>query len=230
LNSFLVKVFKENKVAIIASFAVARAQLLITLIYRFFERHPEYKSRLVIDGPMMKEANKIYKEYAKETNLSHDVYEAIDEVDSIDSLGEWNSLKKKHGPLIIISSSGMITGGRIWRHLKNWQDDKNTLLFLPGFQAEGTAGRSLSEGHREFADSNGELINWRGEILHSEAFSSHADQSELIDWVSDISKETHIFLIHGEEKSKIDFKNKLQELGYKNIVIPTRGLFFSTNT
>ncbi|MFY7993498.1 MAG: MBL fold metallo-hydrolase [Bacteriovoracaceae bacterium] len=223
LHSFLVKIHQEKKVGIVASFAVARAQLLITLIHRFFERHPEYKSRLVIDGPMMKEANKVYKEFAASTNLSEDVFESIDDVDSIDSLGEWDSLKTKNGPLIIISSSGMITGGRIWRHLKNWQNDENALLFLPGYQAEGTAGKRLSEGNREIADSNGERIVWTGEIMHSDAFSSHADQSELLDWVADISKETNIYLLHGEDKSKVDLKNKLKELGHKNIQIPQRG-------
>jgi metallo-beta-lactamase family protein len=226
LHTFLVKIFEEKKVGIIASFAVARAQLLITLIHRFFDRNPQYKSRLVIDGPMMKEANKIYKEFASDTNLSSSVYEAIDEVDSIDSLGEWESLKKKSGPLVIISSSGMVTGGRIWRHLKNWQSDENALLFLPGYQAEGTAGRRLSEGHREIADSNGEAIVWKGEIMHSDAFSSHADQSELLDWVADINKETNIFLLHGEEKSKLALKDKLNELGYKNVTIASRGLEF----
>lgn len=228
LYTFLVKIFEEKKVGIIASFAVARAQLLITLIHRFFDRHPQYKSRLVIDGPMMKEANKIYKEFASDTNLSSSVYEAIDEVDSIDSVGEWESLKKKDGPLIIISSSGMVTGGRIWRHLKNWQSDKNALLFLPGYQAEGTAGRRLSEGYRDIVDGNGEGITWQGEIIHSDAFSSHADQSELLDWVSDLKKETKIFLLHGEEKSKQALKEKLHSLGLKDVTIATRRLEIST--
>ncbi len=227
LHTFLVKIHQEKKVGIVASFAVARAQLLITLIHRFFERHPEYKSRLVIDGPMMKEANKVYKEFSQDTNLSHDVFEAIDEVDSIDSINEWESLKKKDGPLIIISSSGMITGGRIWRHLKNWQTDENALLFLPGFQGQGTAGRMLSEGIRTIADSNGEAITWSGEIMHSDAFSSHADQSELLDWLSGIDKKTKIFLLHGEEKSKEALKNKLQSIGYTDITIARRGEEFS---
>lgn len=223
LHSFLVKIHQEKKVGIVASFAVARAQLLITLIHRFFERHPEYKSRLVIDGPMMKEANKVYKDFASSTNLSQDVFESIDEVDSIDSLGEWDNLKTKTGPLIIITSSGMVTGGRIWRHLKNWQNDENALLFLPGYQAEGTAGKRLSEGYREIADSNGERIVWTGEIMHSEAFSSHADQSELLDWVQDVDKNTEIYLLHGENDSKIILREKLLGNGYKNIIIPTRG-------
>lgn len=222
LHTFLVKIFEGKKVGIIASFAVARAQLLITLIHRFFERHPEYKSRLVIDGPMMKEANKVYKEFASDTNLSSDVFDAIDEVDSIDSISEWESLKKKDGPLIIISSSGMVTGGRIWRHLKNWQNDDNALLFLPGYQGEGTAGRMLAEGIRTIADSNGEAITWSGEIMHSDAFSSHADQSELIDWISDLKKETKIFLIHGEEAAKDALLAKLKSLGFKDVSIARR--------
>jgi metallo-beta-lactamase family protein len=228
LHSFLATVSTQSRVGIIASFAVARAQTLLTLIHEFFEEYPQYKVRVVADSPMMKEANKTYKEFASDTNLSSSVYEAIDEVDSIDSVGEWESLKKKDGPLIIISSSGMVTGGRIWRHLKNWQSDKNALLFLPGYQAEGTAGRRLSEGYRDIVDGNGEGITWQGEIMHSDAFSSHADQSELLDWVSDLKKETKIFLLHGEEKSKQALKEKLHSLGFKEVTIATRRLEIST--
>lgn len=227
LHTVLVKVAKEKKVAIFASFAVARAQMLITMIDRFFDRHPEYKSPVVIDSPMMKEANRVYKEYAEETRLPHSVFEAIDTVESLDSFREWEWLKSKDGPLIIISSSGMVTGGRIWRHLKNWQADKNALLFLPGYQAEGTVGKNLSEGKRMFSDPNGERIEWQGEIVHSDAFSSHADQSELIDWLADLKKDTQIFLIHGESESKKLFKEKLNSLGFLHVAIPQRGEMLS---
>ena len=219
LSTFLKKIKNESRVGIIASFAVARAQLLITLIHQLNIKHPEDKVRLVIDGPMMTEANKIYSEFANDTKKPEELKLALSEVEIIDHAHEWESLRKQKGPLIVITSSGMISGGRIWRYLENWQNDSNACIFLPGYQALGTAGRAMSEGQRVIHDEEGKEIHWSGDVISSEAFSSHADQTELIHWISDIDKDTNIFINHGEASSKIIFKEKLLELGYKNVTI-----------
>lgn len=217
LYSFLVKVSREKRIGIIASFAVARGQLLLTMIDNFFKRHPEEKIRVVMDGPMMKDANAVYQKFLPQ-NFSN-----LSSVEVIDNIGEWHSLRKKTGPLLIISSSGMLAGGRIWRHLKNWQDDPTAVLFLPGFQAPGTAGRALLEGFRDMVAPDKERVLWSGEVITSEAFSSHADQRELLEWVKDLDKDTTIYLLHGEVESKKIFQIKLTEAGFKEVLIPTRG-------
>lgn len=219
LAAFLKKIKKESKVAIIASFAVARAQLLITLINRYYSEHPEDKVRFVIDGPMMAEANKIYKEFAQDTKLPLPLSNALDEVEGIEHPREWNSIRKKEGPLLVVTSSGMVSGGRIWRYLENWQTEPNACLFLPGYQAVGTAGRELSEGKKSIQNEEGQIINWSGEVLSSQAFSSHADQNELIAWLKNVQKNTQIYLNHGEDESKKMFKEKLLELGHTNVTI-----------
>lgn len=219
LINFLKKTKEESRIAIIASFAVARAQLLITLIHKHFLKNPEEKIRFVIDSPMMVDANKVYNEFKEETKLPLELKNALDEVEIIDHEREWKSLQKKDGPLVIIASSGMVTGGRIWRHLENWQDDSSACLFLPGYQAEGTAGRLLLQGERIIHDEKGKKIHWRGKVLSSQAFSSHADQSELLMWTKDIDRKTQIFLNHGEKKSKEVFKEKLKTEGFKNVTI-----------
>lgn len=221
LKNFLNKVKKESKVGIIASFAVARAQLLITLIYNYYLQHPEEKVRLVIDGPMMVEANKIYKEFSKNTKLANDLMTALSEVEIIDQLREWESIRKQEGPLVVITSSGMVSGGRVWRYIQNWQDDSNACLFLPGYQGAGTPGRSLSEGNRIIYDEEGKKIHWRGEVITSDAFSSHADQSELVSWLKNVKPETQIYLLHGENDSKKALKKKLEEIGYKHVDLAT---------
>lgn len=222
LHSFIMTLSRESRVGIVASFAVARAQTLLTLIYDFFIRHPEHKIRVVIDSPMMKEANKVYQQYSHLTLHKESVFAALDEVDSIDYQGEWNSLKNKAGPLLILSSSGMLTGGRINRHLYNWCDDKNAILYLPGYQGVGTPGRSMLEGNRTLQGPKGEVFNWSGEVWTSDAFSSHADQQELIQWVS-AHETSHVFLLHGETNSKKALKDKLNSLGFNKVIIPVRG-------
>jgi metallo-beta-lactamase family protein len=136
---------------------------------------------------------------------------------------EWESLRKKSGPLIILSSSGMLTGGRIKRHLQNWQDDSKAILFLPGYQGEGTPGRAFLEGVRTMNTGEDEVIQWTGEVWGSEAFSSHADQSELLHWVKNVDSSSSIYLLHGEEKSKTDLMKKLVEKGYQSVKIPVQG-------
>lgn len=220
LVHFLKKIKEESRVGIIASFAVARAQLLITLINEHYKNHPEDKVRFVIDGPMMVEANKVYVEFAHQTKMPDELKEALRFVEILQHPREWESLRKKVGPLLILSSSGMVAGGRIWRHLENWQDDDTAILFLPGFQSEGTPGRALSLGRRDIQDEEGKRIKWRGEVLSSSAFSSHADQDELLAWIKDVPKDAKIFLNHGEQESKETFREKLTEMGWKHVRIP----------
>lgn len=214
LYSFLMKISRESRVGIIASFAVARGQLLITLIHEFFKRHPEEKIRVVIDSPMMREANRAYYEFSNLTKMELQIQEAIEKIEVIEHQRQWESLSKKTGPLVIISSSGMMTGGRISRHLMNWQDDERAVLFLPGYQGEGTPGRAFLNGDRVL-ESDHKRIVWKGEVIGSEAFSSHADQSELLTWIDELPNATPVYLIHGEESSKKALAEKLKKKGLK---------------
>lgn len=225
LHSFLMTITRESRVGIIASFAVARGQLLLYLMNDFFERHPDDRVRIVVDSPMMVEANKVYKEYAHLTKSRLELAASLKGVDSIDFKNEWDSLKKKNGPLIILSSSGMVSGGRIFRALQNWCEDESAILFLPGFQGEGTQGRSLSEGNRVITSTTGSFT-WKGEIWPSEAFSSHADQGELLTWSTTNNSKAQVFLIHGEANSKKSLKAKLEDHGISNVTIPQRGQSF----
>lgn len=215
LDAFIRKVKTESKVGIIASFAVARAQNLISLIYENFEKFPGNKIRLVIDGPMMNDANTVYREYSHLTLTPEVLSKNLANLEVIEHTREWESLKKLQGPLLIITSSGMVTGGRIWRHLENWQDDPNAVLFLPGYQGAGTPGKALASGERKVKSEEGLVIHWSGEVVKSEAFSSHADQSELIQWLGTHAKKATIYLNHGEHISKVALQKKLNALGYE---------------
>lgn len=221
LYTFLMKISRESRVGIIASFAVARGQLLITTINEFFKRHPEDKIRVVFDSPMMADANEIYKSFADLTKIPEALKDSMTSIESIEFEGQWESLRKKSGPLLIISSSGMVTGGRIGRHLQNWHDDERAVLFLPGYQGEGTPGRALLLGERSLKGPGDSTFQWKGEVIGSDAFSSHADQKELLLWTEHLTPGTNIYLIHGEEHSKIELSNLLRARGM-NVKIPFR--------
>ena len=121
---------------------------------------------------------------------------------------------------IIISASGMCEAGRIRHHLKhNLWDARASVIFV-GYQAEGTLGRLLVEGAKEVT-LFGENIKVNAEIYNLEGFSGHADRDGLLEWLSGFEKEPkQIFLVHGEEGSKMDFAKTVEEkLGYQPIVV-----------
>ncbi len=211
LASFLIRIGREKRVGIIASFAVARAQTLLSLIYEFFQRHPEEKFRVVMDSPMMKEANGIYQKFSSLTQRPESLYESLSEIEIIEHERQWLSIRKKEGPLLVVSSSGMLTGGRILNYLSNWKDDPRAILFLPGYQAEGTPGRALLSGERDLPISPEETIHWQGEVIGSEAFSSHADHDELLSWATEKNADAKVFLLHGDMKAKEELKTALTE-------------------
>jgi metallo-beta-lactamase family protein len=75
-------------------------------------------------------------------------------------------------------------------------------------------------GHRDIQDEEGKKIKWRGEVLSSSAFSSHADQNELLSWIKNVPKEASIYLNHGELEAKEAFREKLTSLGWKHVKVP----------
>lgn len=217
-HSFLVDISRNKKIGLIASFAIARGQLLLSVISEFFERHPEDSFPVYVDSPMMLEACKIYSIHAQETKKSTELVDAMKKFEHLEHARQWDSVKKKSGPLLILSSSGMMTGGRVLRHFINLHERKDTILYLPGYQGEGTLGKRLLEGERT-VNVNDTQITWNGEVLGSSSFSSHADQGELLKWAAQNNK---ICLIHGEEQAKKKLQAEMEIAG-KSVKIPARG-------
>jgi metallo-beta-lactamase family protein len=130
-------------------------------------------------------------------------------------------------PCIIISSSGMVQGGRIEHHVKaNIQNPYATILMI-GFAAEGTLGHQLLHGDKtlEIGDKKFAIL---ANIRSIDIFSGHGDQNDLLDFMKAQNPDTlkQTFLIHGEESSMRDFKALLEQHQYKNVTIPAKGETF----
>ncbi len=140
----------------------------------------------------------------------------------ISDVEESKKLNYHQGPCIIISASGMCEFGRILHHLKNnIEDHKNTVLIV-GYQASHTLGRKLQEGQK-VVNIFRESYNVRADIYTIDAFSAHADRSDLLDYVSRVEGVKKIFLVHGEKDQGFKFKDVLLESGYKNVEMPAPG-------
>ena len=214
---------KRKGSVIIPAFAVGRTQELIYELNMFYEHHPEYRDFLedlnvYIDSPMATTATEVFRKNAqvfdeetKELILSGDNPLDFTNLIFTRSTAESQALNMNRVPKIIISASGMCEAGRIRHHLKhNLWDPKNSIVFV-GYQAEGTLGRALIDGVKE-VKLFGETVIVAAEIHNLEGFSGHADQNGLLDWLGGFQKiPKQIFLVHGEEQSKVDFAKAAQE-------------------
>ena len=232
LIKITLKTIKRGGSVIIPSFAVGRTQELIYQFNMFYEHHPEYADTLgkvyvYIDSPMATTATEVFKKNAQvfddETKayiMSGDHPLDFPNLRFTRNTADSQMLNQDKTSKIIISASGMCEAGRIRHHLKhNLWDSRNSIVFV-GYQAEGTLGRMLVEGAKEVR-LFGEPIMVGAEIYNLEGFSGHADQKGLLDWLGGFQKEPkHIFLVHGETQSKIDFAAKVKEVfGYEPIVV-----------
>ena len=232
LIAITLKTVKRGGSVIIPSFAVGRTQELIYQFNMFYEHHPEYadvlgKVNVYIDSPMATTATEVFKKNAQvfdeETKayiLSGDHPLDFPNLKFTRNTADSQMLNTDKSAKIIISASGMCEAGRIRHHLKhNLWDSRNSIVFV-GYQAEGTLGKLLVSGAKE-VKLFGEPVMVGAEIYNLEGFSGHADQKGLLDWLGGFQKEPkHIFLVHGETQSKIDFAAKVNEVfGYDPIVV-----------
>jgi metallo-beta-lactamase family protein len=127
------------------------------------------------------------------------------------SAKESKTLNQVKGPAIIISASGMATGGRILHHLKHrLPDPKNTVLFV-GYQSEGTRGRRILDGEKQIR-IHGQFFDVKAELVTVSGFSAHADWTELLKWMDGFTAPpAQTLLVHGEEKALEAMRVRLTE-------------------
>ncbi len=233
LVDIVVKTVKRGGNVVIPAFAVGRTQELIFEFHRFYaESSPEYRSVLdkvfvYVDSPMASNATEVFRnnaqvfdEETKDYILHGDNPLEFRNLRFTKSTQESQQLNFDSTPKIIISASGMCEAGRIRHHLKhNLWDARNSIVFV-GYQGEGTLGRALIEGLKDVT-LFGEEVHVQAEIYNLEGFSGHADQNTLFAWISAFQQRPkQLFLVHGEEQSKLDFAALIKEkLGYEAIPV-----------
>ena len=223
----------EKGCLIIPSFAVGRTQEIIYSIRKLENEGKIPAIPVHVDSPMAINATNIYcahpEEHDFDMQLLKDaklcplcskksyIHRTAEESKAINDLS---------GPLIIISASGMATGGRVLHHLKRRLPDPKTTVLFVGFQAEGTRGSTLQSGKPE-VKMLGEIIPVRADVKTIDGFSAHADQREILRWLGCFKtppKKT--FVIHGEPLASRALATLLRDMKW-NTEIPTTGESFA---
>ncbi|MBN2056450.1 MBL fold metallo-hydrolase [bacterium] len=208
LRDVITRTMERDGVVVIPAFAVGRTQTILYVIRELEDEGAIPRLPVYIDSPMAIDVTMLYKEFASyldaETRMLMEQGVAPLSPDRLDirrSRDESRALNDIRGGAVIISASGMATGGRILHHLTQRLPYKqNTILFV-GFQAEGTRGRLLLDGAEEIK-IHGRYVPVRAEIASIHGFSAHADKNELLAWLGRMEKKPALtFITHGEPRS-----------------------------
>lgn len=219
-------VFDRDGIAVIPAFAVGRTQLLMYHIFSLMEKKKIPKVPVFVDSPMAIDATRLYLDFHRDHRLTAMLEDENNHPFRYPQLHYYQkqeqsmSLNEHRGKAIIISASGMATGGRILHHLFHHLPHEKNGVIMVGYQAEGTRGRRLLDGEPE-VKIYGIEVPVKAKIYQIEGLSAHADQDELMEWAEGFCDKPKLtFLIHGEKESAEALSNKLQEeLGW-NTAIP----------
>jgi metallo-beta-lactamase family protein len=208
--------YRRGGVAVIPAFAVGRTQLILFYLHRLQQKEKIPNIPIYVDSPMAIDVTKLYKSFNEYHRLNPIFEEASHNPFAHKNLHYYQSqeasmsLNAVRGDAIIISASGMATGGRVMHHLYNrLPNEQDTIIFV-GYQAMGTRGRRLIDGE-ESVKMYGLSVPVKAKIAYIEGLSAHADQEELIDWAEGFTSKPKItFLVHGEDEARIALQNKLK--------------------
>ncbi|MFY9528424.1 MAG: MBL fold metallo-hydrolase [Candidatus Acidiferrales bacterium] len=228
------RVAKRGGAVVIPAFAVGRTQLLM-----YFLRELEAQQRIphlpvYLDSPMAISVTDLYVRHSEDHDLEFTRLEASGNPDPLNAhevhmtrtVEESKQINKVFSPCIIISASGMATGGRILHHLAQRLPDSRSAVLLVGYQAEGTRGRVLLE-HAPTLRIHGEDVPVRAEVVEIDQLSAHAGQSELLRWLNGFTAPPRqTFLVHGEPPALEALRGKIVLRSNWKVTIPAYGQTF----
>ena len=220
---------KRGGSILIPAFAVDRTEVILMALRELIVSGAIPKIPIYVDSPMALTALDFYRDAVKNNapELREGAAEKWKSVDPFDSgnlsemrtVEESKSLNDISETSIIISASGMGTGGRVVHHMANMLPDPKNTVILVGFQAVGSRGRSLEEGQPR-VKIHGKWVPVHASIVKVESFSVHADSDELIAWLGNIKNPKKVFVVHGEPESEEALADRLRKELHWKVSVP----------
>ncbi|MBI4434343.1 MBL fold metallo-hydrolase [Candidatus Uhrbacteria bacterium] len=190
---------------IVPAFSLGRTQLLVYLLHKLRLAGEIPAIPVYVDSPLATTITEIFERHRREyddhtwSDFSgpQDSPLAYPNLTYTRSGEESQAINRLHGPLIIISASGMMTGGRVVHHLRHTIVDPRNAILVVGYQAEGTTGRAILDGAKEVKLRDG-MYPVRAEVIAFDEFSAHADRDQLLSWLGQFQGLRHAIVVHGE--------------------------------
>lgn len=196
------KTMQRGGIVLMPAFAVGRAQMILHILEKLRREERIAKMPVYLNSPMAIQATKIFFHLHEQHKLSKEDCQRMDEMTTyVRTVEESIELNGKTFPSVIISASGMASGGRVLHHLKSLVGDhKNSVVFL-GYQAPGTRGDAMVNG-ADRIKIHGEYYPIKAEVHNLDALSSHADYDEILRWLRPMKNPPKkVFITHGEPVS-----------------------------
>ena len=204
---------KRGGSILIPSFAVGRAQTIMFLLSELIKAERIPKLPIFLDSPMAINASDIYCQFNAQHRLTtqqcKEMGNLVEYTRSVEASKEIANMSFPH---IIISASGMATGGRVLHHLRRFLPNYRNTILLVGYQAGGTRGRKLLNGDQK-VKIFGQNVDVKADIKEISTFSAHADYNELIQWLK-LNKNLapkKVFIVHGEPDASDEFRLHLKD-------------------
>lgn len=216
---------------LIPAFAVGRTQQLIYSLHKLHASQSIPDLPIYVDSPLATKTTDIFRLHPETYDTEIQGFILADDIDNpfiferlhyTQSVDESKALNNKSGPMIIISASGMLEGGRILHHLRNRIEDARNTILIAGWQAPNTLGRRIVD-REPFVRIFGEEFEMKAKVEVQTAFSGHADHDGLMDFVRVMGKKPEqTFIVHGEPEASETLATDLQKgLGLANVTVPT---------
>lgn len=224
IEKVILRTIQRGGTIVMPAFAVGRAQSLLYYIHKLkTEGRIPLHLPVFLDSPMAINASELLCKHLDDHRLPRELCENVcDVAEYTRSVEASKAIDSKHNnmPKIIISASGMATGGRVLHHLKHYLGDKRNAVLLAGFQAAGTRGDRLVRGEKEIK-IHGQMWPVQAEIVKLDNTSAHADYAEILTWLGNFREPPRkTFITHGEPKAALSLKQKIEEKSGWNATIP----------
>ncbi|HEY0469677.1 MAG TPA: MBL fold metallo-hydrolase [Polyangiaceae bacterium] len=212
---------EQGGVVVIPAFAVGRAQHLLHILDVLKRANKIGNLPVFLDSPMAIDATEVFRAHEEEHRLTRAECRSMFEVASFSrTSNDSKAIDASNGPMIIISASGMATGGRVLHHLARFLPDARNTVLLVGYQGAGTRGRSLADGSDELK-IHGRYVPVRARIVQAQALSAHADYAELCAWLSASRlSPRRVFVTHGEPAASDALRRRLRDTFGWTCVVP----------
>jgi metallo-beta-lactamase family protein len=229
LGPALTRCAARGGTAVVPVFAVGRAQALLHAVAELKARDAlPHSLPIYLDSPMAINSTGLFSRHPEAHRLDAAQVQAMESVAKMTrTADESKAIALQHGPKVILSASGMATGGRVLHHLAKYLPDHRNMVVLTGYQAPGTRGATLSNGGAQLR-MHGQDIPVRAEVVQLTSASAHADSNQLMAWLGALpAAPRRVFVTHGDPEASDRLRYRIEhELRWRALV-PEHGSMWS---